>query len=342
MSSTQYLSDVATRHQVFLERYSNGRSKEAMAMLSRLRRDINARLSNQPTEFQTQRLAALLAEIDVLAQSAFTDIGSKVRNDMFDLVKSEAEFSTKLYSKATTVDWQLPASTVLTASVMSSQMTINKGASITIDDALKNFGSKKKAQILQTITDGVTLGDTTPTIARKVGNIIETLQRRQLDALVRTITNNISSEARNQVYEANSDIMDGYVWISTLDSRTTLICGARDQKVYTTPNSPRPPAHWNCRSTTIPKIKEEYDIGSKLQGQRPAVGSKGAEQVSSRTSYGGWLKKQPVEFVDEALGVERSKLFRSGKLTIDKFTDPTGRIYTLDELGRMNGIAMIE
>ena len=103
-----------------------------------------------------------------------------------------------------------------------------------------------------------------------------------------------------------------------------------------------PPAHWGCRSTTIPKIKPEYDVGANLHGERPAKSAKGVEQVSSRVTYGGWLSDQPVEFVDEALGVERSKLFREGGLTIDKFVDPTGRVYSLDQLQKMNPIAFIE
>lgn len=342
MSSTQYITDSITRHQVFLQRYAGGRSKEAQATLMRLRRDINARLAQEPTDFQRQRLLVVLEDVDKLAAAAFGTITADTLHSSRQLAGTEAAFSVGLFNKASTVDWVLPSDATLTAGVMSSQMSVNRGAGVTIEDALRNFSTKKRTQIARVITDGVTLGDTTPVISKKLEELINTLQRRQLDALVRTVANNVSSVARSLVYEENSDIIDGYIWISTLDSRTSFICGSRDQQVFHPPSDPRPPAHWNCRSTTIPKIKDKYDIGKKLQGERPAVGAGGAEQVSSRMSYGGWLKKQPVEFVDEALGVERSRLFRSGELTIDKFTDPTGRVYTLTELGGMNGIATIE
>jgi hypothetical protein len=49
-------------------------------------------------------------------------------------------------------------------------------------------------------------------------------------------------------------------------------------------------------------------------------------------------RRQNKEFIDEALGIERSRLFRAGKLGIDKFVDPTGRVYTLSELESMNPI----
>lgn len=98
----------------------------------------------------------------------------------------------------------------------------------------------------------------------------------------------------------------------------------------------------NCRSTTVPVVNDAFNIAKKATGKRPAVGADGAGQVGGKSTYGGWLKKQPKEFVDEALGVERSKLFRSGKLSIDKFVDPTGRVYTLEQLAQMNQFAFQE
>jgi hypothetical protein len=47
MSTQQFLMDAATRHQVFLQRYGNGRSKEAVKLLNRLRKKINARLASR-------------------------------------------------------------------------------------------------------------------------------------------------------------------------------------------------------------------------------------------------------------------------------------------------------
>jgi len=222
-------------------------------------------------------------------------------------------------------------------------MNAPKGmGAITIDEAMSQFGIKKAAQITQAISDGITLGQTSPEISRNISNLINTQTRRQLDALVRTVTNHSSSVARAMVYEDNQDLLEGYQWVATLDSRTTMICGSRDGNVYPVNSGIMPPAHWNCRSTTIPKVKDAFNIGSKLKGSRPSMGAIGVETVSGRTTYGGWLKRQPVEFIDEALGVERSRLFRSGKLNIDKFVDPTGRVYTLKQLEDMNPFAFQE
>lgn len=345
MSTKQYLTDAATRHQVFLQRYGGGQSKEAQKVLNKLRRSILARLSQEPTTFRRERLQAVLEDIEQLTAVAFGDITRDTIYNTNQLARLEADFSVKLFNKSTTLEtgFTLPTDEVLVAAVMSSQMKVNHNSAITIEAALANFGKKKAAQIGSIISDGVTLGETTPTISRNVSNIMSTLQRRQLDTLVRTITNNTAAIARDQVYEANDDVLEGYQWVSTLDGRTTLICGSRDGVVYpNTPSSPKPPAHWGCRSTTIPKVKPEFDIGAKLKGKRPSKGATGAKQVSGRVTYGGWLKKQPKPFIDEALGEERSKLFRAGKLSIDKFVDPTGRVYTLTQLADMNPFVFME
>jgi hypothetical protein len=343
MSATQYLVDASTRHQVFLQRYAAGRSKEAIATLSRLRRDINARLSQEPTVFQRNRLVAVLEDIEKLSVQAFGTIKQKVKLDAMELVSNEAEFSVNLYNKVSTATFVLPAESVLLAAVESAPMGGPLIGSKTIDESLRQFGTKKSKQIMQAITDGLVLGDTTPTISQKVGTLINTLQRRQLDTLVRTVANSTSSMARTATYDANSDIIDGYTFVATLDSSTTLTCAEHDQEFV--PNGmpgPKPSLHYGCRSTTTPRVKPEYSLAAGLKGERPSIGADGVEAVGSKTTYGGWLKKQPAAFVDEALGPERSKLFRSGAIKIGGFTDPTGRVYTLKELRGMNPIAFQE
>lgn len=51
-----------------------------------------------------------------------------------------------------------------------------------------------------------------------------------------------------------------------------------------------------------------------------------------RETYAEWLAAQPAAVQDTALGATRGRLFREGKLAIDRFTDPVGRPYTLAQL----------
>ena len=345
MSATQFLTDASTRHQVFLQRYAGGEAKKANKLLSRLRRDINARLSQEPSAFQTQRLTSLLGDINGLYATATKDIAATVARGAVELAESEAAFSVGLYKKVTkpSVVFNVPSQASLIAALDESVMAAPVGSGISIDDALRQFGDKKAAQVSQVISDGVILGDPTPQITAKVAGTMGTIQSRQLEALVRTVTNHASSVARLATYQENGHILEGYEWVSTLDSRTTLICAGRDGVVYTNVGvDPMPPAHWNCRSTTIPRVNPKFSKASGLGGTRASKGATGPARVNTKTTYGGWLKRQPKEFIDEALGVERSKLFRSGKLTIDKFTDPTGRVFTLKQLEAQIGVTTLE
>lgn len=340
MSSNQYLIDAATRHQIFLQRYGAGRSKEAVKMLNQLRRKINARLAQEPTNFQAQRLADVLRDITALSQIGFQDIKSLILMDVIDLAQSEARFSVEMINRASTIGLTLPTEAALLTAVQSTPMAVVRGIAPTISESLTKLGVSKVAQIAQAISDGVTLGNTTQVISRDVNNLVSTLVKRQVTSLTSTIINHVSSVTRKETYKQNSKYIDRYEWVSTLDGRTTFVCMSRDGQFYNVDEGPMPPAHFACRSTTVPKIRPEFDLGLDTKSTRPSLGSDGPEQVSTKTTYSGWLRKQNREFIDETLGIERSRLFRSGALTLDKFVDPTGRVYTLRELEGMRPLVL--
>jgi hypothetical protein len=72
-------------------------------------------------------------------------------------------------------------------------------------------------------------------------------------------------------------------------------------------------------------------------------GEDGAEYVSSKLEYHGWLKTQSAEFQDDVLGPTRGKLLRDGGLTAERFKelqlDKNFRERTLDELRELEPLA---
>jgi hypothetical protein len=70
------------------------------------------------------------------------------------------------------------------------------------------------------------------------------------------------------------------------------------------------------------------------QGNRTAL--------KSRPTYDDWLRQQPESVQDDILGPTRGKLYRNGDFTVDRFTDPTGQEYTLDELRKRDREAFDE
>jgi SPP1 gp7 family putative phage head morphogenesis protein len=339
MSTSQYLIDAATRHQVFIQRYAGGRSNDAAKMLDRLRRQLLGRLADDPTDFQIMRLKATLAEIDAIAAATFDEWKKDFKPVRDDFVISEADFTASLLTNGTSASFVVPSTQSLVVGAETVAFDVGSER-LTVDQALQAFGDKKRKEITQLISDGVLLGDTTQQVSKTLRDKINTLYKHQADALVRTSVNHLSNVARMETYKANADLLEGYEFVATLDSRTTIICGSNDGQVFEHGRGPMPPLHWNCRSTTIPKVKKEYDLGADIAGKRPSKGSSGPKLVSGRETYSGWLKRQSDEFQDEALGPERAKLFRAGEIGLTGFVDPTGRVYTLNELKATGKISL--
>jgi len=334
MSARDHLIDIATRHQVLVQRYSSGQANEAKKLIKRLRREIVARLSDEPTKFQINRLNPLLISLNELYDSVFSDLSTSINSASFDFSLSEMRFSESMIN-STVVDSvivSLPSTQQLQSALISSKMNVRlSNSSVTINQAIQSFANKKSLEITRTVNDSILLGDTTPQISKKVSELMNVKHTREVESLVSTVVNHSSNVARNLVYDENQDILDGYEWVSTLDSKTTLVCSGRDGKTYNINAGPFPPAHFKCRSTTIPVVNSNFTV-VKLAGMRPQSGDTSG-RTSGKTTYGQWLKKQSKKFQQEALGPERAKLFRSGKLKIDQFTDElSGDTLTLDAL----------
>lgn len=92
--------------------------------------------------------------------------------------------------------------------------------------------------------------------------------------------------------------------------------------------------------------------GSGIVGQRPFVRStqtgkkrvfksdadrrrwqeKNIGTVPATTTYEQWLSRQSRSFQDEVLGPTRGRLFRTGRISLDKFVDRRGNELTLADL----------
>ena len=72
-------------------------------------------------------------------------------------------------------------------------------------------------------------------------------------------------------------------------------------------------------------------IGNMTKKQREAAGLE-VGQVSAGTTYADWFASQSARYQREWLGDRRYRLYKEGGYSLDRFTDPRQREYTLDEL----------
>lgn len=343
MSSNQFLVDASTRHMVFIQRFAGGEVNKIQSYFLRVENELIDRLTGAKTRFQSDRLSAQLREVREIIAATYREASEVIIADMNEFGKYEVDFSHRMLQKATPVgvEFALPAPNQITSAIFTNKMSLavgSKDKEVTIRQALREFEKKKAKQAVLAISDGFLLGRTNDEIVSDVRKLID-VNRQQGEALVRTIVNHTGSMARQRFYKENDDVIESEKWLSVLDERVTLICASLSGNVYNVGEGPYPPRHFSCRSVRIPQVKPEYNLGSSIEGDQPAKGADGVERVGAKVTFGGWLKTQPASFQREYLGAERYKLFSKGGLSIKKFTDRDGNVYTLDQLKKLEPLA---
>ena len=86
----------------------------------------------------------------------------------------------------------------------------------------------------------------------------------------------------------------------------------------------------------LPKgTKGAFDIFEKRR-LKELIGN-----VPQHVTYQEWLSRQSASFQDEVLGKAKGKLFRLGKLPLDRFVDREGRELTLHQLAQLEREAFV-
>ena len=123
------------------------------------------------------------------------------------------------------------------------------------------------------------------------------------DRLVRTETNHFNNEADAMAYEEMD--VDKYVFLATLDTRTSTICQEKDHKVFDLKERQvgvnYPPMHPNCRSKTRAYMGEEIEKTMQRRARNPVTGkTELIDNMSYKEWYDAKVKEHGQEAVDEA------------------------------------------
>jgi len=343
MSTNDDIQDALTRHQIFVQRYARGREQKAAARIAQTIRNGVARLEDQSPAGRAIAEANIADLVEYLKES-YSEYAEEFLADLEEFAEYEFGVSSKILGQATDVQFAAVAPVQLKQAIFGNMMAIEPAAGYSIGGILNEFGVKSTLAVQKIAQDAILLGKSNKELTEDILGIIPTEQRKAA-TLARTITNHTANAARNETMKENEDVLDGYKWVATLDSRTSLICASRDQIVYSIDDrNPKPPAHFNCRSTITFVVKPEYDLGRDIEGTRPAKGDI-KRSVGGNTNYGDWLRTQSADFQDKVLGPARGKLFREQNLPISRFVDDKGNILSLAELRKMdevfNGVSVV-
>lgn len=290
---------------------------------------IKAEFSNFDAEKLTvkefEHLRAVVSEslTAVLSKSL-----NKIADDILALGENEVLFNIRLLTNESVKEIKAPAR-------FDSSLKNTPVDGIPYTDTYKRFLDSADNLYRDTLTSAYYSGITKEQLNDALDAVADTIKTRG-ETLIRTLVNHTSNIAKNEVYEANKDIIEEVEFKATLDQRTTLTCAKFDGMRFSVGSKhPQPPLHYNCRSILVPIVKDEFvpKRYKDIADERASYGSSGRKPVSSELTFTEWFSAQSEEWQQDYLGEERYKLYKTGKYPITRFTDDLGRPLTLQELG---------
>ena len=121
---------------------------------------------------------------------------------------------------------------------------------------LAPFNTQKVANaLLEAVTFGYNPAKTAKLFENVMGGGLTDAMR-----MTRTAQLYASMEANRSMYVANSDVVTGWIWWSSLDSDTCMACAIEHGTVHS--NDESMDSHYNCRCTSIPVVA---GYGDKVQ-----------------------------------------------------------------------------
>lgn len=328
-------------HQVWLQRNASHEVHELEPFIQQMRDEVRKQVLQFGDDNRTrQNLEKLLRDLEDILGGITTDWQDKLTEDLQALGGYEADWTTKTLTANVDAEFVTPSpEQVWSAAKWNPLALSDKPADLF--GMMAGWGDTEINRLVTGVKMGFVQGKTTRQIVKEVtgpGGLAD-ISQRNAATVIRTAINHVSTQARENVYKRNGDIVEKYEWVSTLDSRTSTICRSRDGQKYDIGKGPLPPAHPNCRSTTAPVISSEFDFLDK-GAKRAARGAEGGQQVDASTTYYDFLKQQPAWFQDEALGPVRGKIFRNSGISPEEFkvisVDAFGRPLTLKEMAALD------
>lgn len=351
------LIDALSQHQAYLFRASSQSVNQLTALFNKLSNKQLMRLGevlNDLSDTERKALQGLnfsskskasrsLEEIKVILSEWFKSIDTELSLDFeksaLQLAIYEATYTASLVAgTAAVIDAEKIYKTIKKTPYAGGQL---------MDYLFSDIASSLRKKVEYAIRDGVSQGLSNQQIIQKIkgrkslnysDGMLQT-ERYAIERQVRTARSHISNTIYHETYKAL-----GYThvkFVSTLDGRTSAICMHYSDRVYKIDEPhPKPPLHPNCRSVLV-GVGED----GELSGNRPFVsdvrkvkdlpkdqreGKIG--QVSANTTFKDWFGQQGDQFQKEWLGAKRFKLYSEANYSLEKFTDPLGRQYTLAEL----------
>jgi SPP1 gp7 family putative phage head morphogenesis protein len=344
-SVNKQLQQMMITHQVYIEKYKTFEENKMLKILEGADEELKALLESKYkpglTKSRQEQLYEAIKALEESYGAVFTD---EMKSDLKIFAGNEGGWTVDQLRKVTnsylTIDFIVPSAAQIYAAAEASFLILQDGVTLDLESIIQSvFGNTRATVIEQSLRQGYILGKTTDQMVKELlgsealnyfdGNLRKA--RTSMERIVRTSFSHMSGVARDEVYSKNDDLVKGYKWVSTLDSRVSPFCISMDGKcwyydkenvpsgVSLMPHQIKPPGHYGCRSTTVPIIKSWKELGINISEAPEGTRSSLDGYVPASTTYAEWFDKAGADVQKEVLGAERFKMYQAGEMKVTQF-----------------------
>lgn len=358
-TANEALQDKAVNHAHDLQRYSVGVIQRMIALLNRPDARLTAALTEalmqlDRNSFTVQRMELVLGSVKAINAQAYATLLDALQLEIRGLAGVEAAGQVAGFKAA------IPAIVRIKAPVMAITQEQVYAAALSrpfqgrlLREWTSDLEASRLDRIRNAVRAGYVEGKTTAEIVQKVRGTralryedgLLNKPRHEVAAVVQTAVSHTAQTARQEMTNANADLIKATAWLSTLDNKTSAICRIRDGLHYT-PDTHKPIGHhvpwgegpgrihFNCRSVSVPVLKSWRELGIDIADMPPGTRASMDGQVPADMTYAQWFAKQPAARQEEILGPARYKLLKDGKVTYDEFYNDRGQWLSLADLAK--------
>jgi len=306
MTNEEKLRDAIIRSQVYLEGVKLDTAEEVESAFENLGVALAAILAGlgivKLSELSIKSLRKLITKLRASITRRFNAVNRKVQRIVTSLSKIELQIQTALHKTFFEAKRALPTIEGVLSRVRSA---VIPGVGGTIGEMLGGNLGRLREEITRMIRGGHANDES---IQDLIQRITGTRGKRYRDGWIAKTRRSVRSAVATALQHAASLVgsmtgaafFERYQWVSVLDERTTDICTDRDGKIYVYGSGPVPPAHYNCRSTTVPYSEETTADWRK-------------------TDWFEWATSQPREILDDMIGRTASAAMRADGASVSDF-----------------------
>jgi len=213
----------------------------------------------------------------------------------------------------------------------------------TVKDWFKGIDKNLLSKVDGAVKLGMMQGETGNEIAKRIKEQgIKTV--RDAKSIATTSVSHIAHNAREAIYNENSDVIKGWQSQATLDNRTSFLCANYDGAEYDFITHKGinkkgrmfkyfpPPRHPHCRSVHLIITKSYKELGLNIDEISDLTRSSMDGEVPKNMNFEEWISTKSDKQIRRYLGKGRYELYKDKKITLSDLVNQRGRVLRIDEL----------